>query len=332
MLLNGIIVAMTRRIDISWKTIIFISVFLLSIWIIYQILALILLLLVAIIFMSALSPAVNLLTSKLKLPKALAVLLIYILIIVIVVSTFTVAFTPLIEQTTHLLATLPSVISNLIKVSNIDSSVFPTELTNFSRNIVPVTLKIFDTLVAAVLILVLTFYLILERVNLENRLAGLFGDKEKRIRELLADIEYKLGAWLRGQIILSLLVGASVFLGLTVLQIPFALPLAIIAALFEVIPMIGPILSAIPAIILALAISPVLAGGVAALYFVIQQLESHLIIPQVMKKAVGLNPLIVILAISVGGRLLGIGGALLAVPIAVVVQVIISDILRARED
>src|SRR5258708_5843671 len=94
---------------------------------------------------------------------------------------------------------------------------------------------------------------------------------------------------------------------------------------------ICPIISAIPAVLVAYLTSPVLALMVTAAFFVIQQLENHVIVPQVMKKAVGLNPLIVILAVAIGGKLLGISGALLAVPIAVVIQILTGDVLKGQE-
>ena len=135
---------------------------------------------------------------------------------------------------------------------------------------------------------------------------------------------------MRGQLILSLLIGTTTFIGLTLLGVEYALPLAIIAGLLEVVPVIGPIISGIPAVLVALTVSPLLAVLVGGLYLAIQQVESHVIVPQVMKRAVGLNPLLVILAVSVGTRLLGISGALLAVPIAVVIQVVAKEILQTE--
>jgi len=131
---------------------------------------------------------------------------------------------------------------------------------------------------------------------------------------------------------LSVIIAAVVYVVLLVLGIPYALPLAILAGLLEVVPVIGPIISAIPAVIVAYFVSPFLAGVVVAAFFIIQQLENHFIVPQVMKKAVGLNPLIVILAVAVGGKLLGIAGALLAVPIVVVLQTVISESLKEEGD
>ena len=130
---------------------------------------------------------------------------------------------------------------------------------------------------------------------------------------------------------MSVIIGLLSYIGLTVLGIPYALPLSLIAGVLEVIPVIGPIISAIPAILIAVVFSPFLGLGVAALYFVIQQLENHLIVPQVMKRAVGLNPLVVILAIAIGSKLLGLAGALLAVTLAVVGQIIVTEIIEERK-
>lgn len=321
---------MVRRIDISWKTIVFITVFLLSLWILYQIIDLILLLFVALILMSALAPIVAFL-EKIKIPKALSIIIVYTLVFGILGGILTISFTPLIDQTATLIQVLPSAVVEILSVSQVDAGFLQKELTGLTGNIFSLTKTLFNNLIAIILLLVLSFYLLLERENLEKRASSLFIGNEERVRKLLIEVEEKLGMWLRGQIILSIVIGVLAYLGLTILQIPYALPLAIWAGLLEVIPVIGPIISAIPVILLALTISPLLAAGSAAMYFVIQQLENHLIVPQIMGKAVGLNPLIVILAIAVGGRLLGVGGALLAVPIVVVVQIILAEVISGRK-
>lgn len=320
---------MNRRIDISWKTIVFITLFLLGIWITYQIIDLILLLFVALILMSALSPLVSLL-SKFKIPKALSILLIYILIFGILGMIITLALTPLVVQTNNLATSLPNVFNNILRVGHVDQTFIQKEINNFSDNIFVFTTTVFSHIITIILILVITFYLLLDKENLEKRTASLFIGKEERVRKIIVEVEEKLGSWLRGQLLLSLIIGVVSYIGLTFLQIPYAFPLAIWSGLLEVLPVIGPIISSIPAILLALTISPVLGGGVAAMYFVIQQLESHFVVPQVMKKAVGLNPLVVILAIAVGSRLLGVGGAFLAVPIVVVAQILVIDILKEK--
>lgn len=320
---------MPRKIDISHRTIIFIAVFITSIWLLFLIKDLLLLLFVALILMSAIAPLVTFF-SKFKIPKPLGILITYIIVIVFLAGALALLLPPLIEQSIKLSNVLPTLIGKS-DFLQFDQTWIQSELTSLSRNLFSITLTVFDHLLTLIFLLVITFYLLLEREELESHAAHLFRGREERIKGLIIKIEEKLGAWLRGQLFLSIIIGGITFLGLTILNIPYALPLAILAGVMEVVPVIGPIISAIPAVAIALTISPVLAGGVGAMFFVIQQLENNLIVPQVMKRAVGLNPLVVILAISIGGRLLGVAGALLAVPITVVIQIIVTEILEEQK-
>lgn len=315
------------QIDISYQTILFIAGFLILLWIIYLIIDIILLLFVAFILVSALSPIVDKLTSW-KLPRPLAIIVVFVVLISTIIGLLTLGITPLVSQTSNLFQALGEVISNLIKSNYVDQSVIRDELSTLSHQIVGFSLSLVENLVAYVSVVVITFYMLLDKPKFEGMLTSFFVNRQEKIKRLLNKIEYKLGAWLRGQLILSLTVGLLVYIGLTLINMEFALPLAILAALLEAVPVIGPIISAIPAILLALTVSPFLAAIVGGLYLAIQQLEGHIIVPQVMKRAVGLNPILVILAVAVGGRLLGIGGAFLAVPIAVVIQVILEETLH----
>lgn len=321
---------MPHKIDISHRTIIFITVFLLSVWLIYLMRDLLLLLFVAIIFTSALSPAVNFFV-KLKLPRALGIVVTYIILFTAVGLMFASILPPLVEETGRLAAALPSMLTEKFNLTQSDKAIYQTELANLSKNIYTLVLDLFSNLLTIILLLVITFYLLLEKEALQERAAKLFINREARVRNLFIKIEDKLGAWLRGQLLLSVIIGTAVYIGLIILNIPYALALAILAGLLEVVPVIGPIISALPAVALAATISPLLAGGVAAMYFIVQQLENHVIVPQVMKRAVGLNPLVVILAIAVGGRLLGIVGGILAVPITVILQIIVTDFLKEQK-
>jgi predicted PurR-regulated permease PerM len=319
---------MHRRIDISHKTIFFIATFLLGLWALYQIIDVIVLLFIAIILMAGLSPLVKYLSTW-KLPKTLSIGIAYLCIIAVIAGLISLIVTPLIDQTTKLIQTLPQT-AQAILPPFLDPSIFQRELSNVASNALSFSLIIFNNFLAIISVLVLTFYLLLERDKLDGRIAQLFVGSEEQVKKTVRRIEEKLGAWLRGQLALSLIIGTLAYVLLLALQIPYALPLAILAGLFEIVPVIGPIISAIPAILVALTLSPLSAGFVALGYFVIQQLENSFIVPQVMKKAVGLNPLIVILAVSIGGKLLGISGALLAVPITVVIQILIEDLFNAK--
>jgi predicted PurR-regulated permease PerM len=141
------------------------------------------------------------------------------------------------------------------------------------------------------------------------------------------DVEQTLGAYVRGQVILMAIIGIISFLGLWALSIPYALALGAIAGLMEVIPVLGPILGAIPAIMVAFTISPALALIVALFYLVVQQLEGNVLVPKVMQDNVGLNPLLVILTLTAGAALYGIVGAIVAIPLAGALQVFVKRLL-----
>lgn len=323
---------MMRKIDISHKTIFFIAGFIGALWVIYQIKDVILLLFVAIILMSALSPFVEKL-MKWKFPKGVAIGLIYLVIVLVIGSLLYLIVTPLIEQTSSLTTSLPHTIEKLMPPGTFNRNIVEQKITDIFGNALGVTVTIFSNVIAIVSVAVLTFYLLLDKDRFENLLSQAFVNNQPRAKKLIKRIEDILGAWLRGQAILSLVIGVFSYILLFLLNIPFAMPLAILAGILEVVPVIGPIISAVPPIIIAYVSfpSPAVALFVGLGYLVIQQLESHIIVPQVMKRAVGLNPLVVILAIAVGGRLLGISGALLAVPITVVGQIIVEEIINSKD-
>lgn len=322
---------MTRRIDISYRTIVFIAAFIISLWILFLIKDILLLLFISFILMSTLHPLVNRMT-KWRVPKPLAIFLSLFSVIGIIVGVVVYGFAPFIAETSTLIQRLIDASSSLFQFNLVDQSVIQNQISNISGNAIQFTLNIFENFIRLMSVLVITFYLLLDKEKIESRVAILFGENQKRVKDLIDAIEYKLGAWLRGQVILSVIVAVAVYIGLTLLGVEFALPLAIIAGLFEIVPIIGPIIAGIPAALIALSVSPLLAIFVVVLYIVIQQLEGNVVVPQVMKRAVGLNPLFVIIAITIGGRLLGIVGALLAVPIAVVIQIILPEIITQRDN
>lgn len=281
--------------------------------------------------MSALSPLVDYMTSR-KIPKGLAIAVSYLIIVAVVGLLVTLIVTPLTNQTTNLVFNLPQTIEKLSPSLGLDRELIQREITNISQHAVTFTLTIFSNFLTLISVAVLTFYLMLDRDRLYRLLTSLSPRQKEKTQKLIQKIESKLGGWLRGQITLSFVIGLMSYILLFVFNVPYALPLAILAGIMEVIPVIGPIISAIPAILIAYVSSPALALFIGLGYFAIQQAENHFIVPQVMKRAVGLNPLIVILAIAVGGRLLGVAGGLLAVPITVVLQILLEEYLEVDLD
>lgn len=318
------------KIEISHRTVIFTVLFLLLLWITYQLRGVILLVFISVILMSALNPGVDWLEKR-RLPRGLAILIFYLLTIGFVSGVVAALIPPLVEQTGKLVAATPKLLANL-RFLNLDTSALIQQLSSLPANVLRLAVSAVNNVIVVFTLLVFTFYLLLERKNLKNHLTVAFGsDGEAKAETFIDEIELQLGRWIRGQLFSMTLVGVLCYVGLQLLGVQFALPLAILAGLFEIVPNMGPIVSMIPALILALATGPALALGVAALYFAVQQLQAQVITPNVMKQAIGFNPLITMLALMAGFTLGGLGGAILALPIALVSRVILEAIQTAKK-
>ncbi len=318
---------MTSKIEISHRTIIFTVIFLLALWVLFQIRDILFLVFIAFILMTALRPLVDWLEWA-KLPRVIAILFIYTIVFGFFGISVAGTIPSLVIQSTKFVAELPNFLEKVLPYWNIDARSMSQQIAPISENIVKLTVGIFSNLLTTLTVLVFTFYFLLERKKLESLLTATMGeDAGDRVIDSLKNVESRLGAWVNGQLLLMALIGVSVYTGLTLLHVEFALPLAIIAGVLEIVPMIGPIASAVPAVLVAITISPFLALSVVALYFIIQQVENNIFVPLILRKSVGLSPIVTIFALMVGGRLAGIVGAILAVPIVLVLQVILRAFL-----
>lgn len=196
--------------------------------------------------------------------------------------------------------------------------------------VVFVTVTVFEAIFGVFTVFVIAYFWLSERLILRRFVLRSVNEEHRaRVLSIWEDVEAKLGAWVRGQLLLMLIVGAAQGLGYAVLGLPFALLLAVFAGLAEAIPMVGPYLGTIPAILIALAISPHLALILAGYTVVLHLVESNVLVPRIMEKAVGLTPLTVVLALLAGSALGGLIGALLAIPIAAAVQAAIVNLINA---
>ena len=150
-----------------------------------------------------------------------------------------------------------------------------------------------------------------------------------RVSGLVAE---KISAWLGGQMLLGLIIGTTSAIGYFLMGVPYFFVLAVIAGIGEMIPMVGPLLSAIPAVLVALTVSPGLALGVAGYCLALQFIENNFLVPKVMGQTVGLSAVTVIMSLSIGSELLGFVGALLAVPTAAIIQVLFEELYLAEKD
>ena len=280
-----------------------------------------------------------------RLPRWLAILTVYLVIVAMLTIAGFLVIPPLVRQAQELWTALPDMFDRaqafFLERGWIDR---PITLEEAVRS-APVTPgravgtvatavgRIFSGILAFITLLILTFYLLVDSASLFVGFARLFPrEMRPRILDVANKISTKVSAWLSGQLMLAAVIGASAALGLWLLHVPYFYVLALIAAIGETIPIVGPILSAVPAILVALTVSPQTALFVTLFWIAQQQLENHLLVPKIMQRQVGVNPVFVIVALVLGGALLGPLGALLAVPTAAIVQVIVQEVLEAADN
>lgn len=310
----------------------------------------VLVLLTAVVIASAIEPA-TLWFLRHKIPRVLAVIFIYVFASSLIIGVLYVFVPPLLDEVSGFLASLPEYTQTLTNeaeggasgtktfVEGLTSELSVRDaivgaqnvLSNISSNLFQTVNIIFGGLFSFILILVLSFYLAVRDRGIEEFLAIITPVKhEKYINSLWKRSQTKIGRWMQGQLLLGLIVGVLVYLGLTILGVEYALLLAIIAALFELIPLFGPILAAIPAVLIAFLDSFSLGFMVLGLYTIIQQFENHLIYPLVVRKVVGVSPIVVILSLIIGAKLAGFLGLVLAVPVAAAIMEFIDDIEKEK--
>lgn len=321
---------MTSKIEISPRTIFFILILLAGLWLVFFIRDILFLLFISFILMSAMRPLVDRL-ERYKIHRAIGTLLVYGVVLGGLTAIFAGAIPSLVNQSTRLLQELPTYVLRVAPSWNIDTREITQQLSPIGENLVKVTVGIFSNIVSTITVLVFTFYFLLERRHLEQFLVDTLGQETgKRTADIVRLVEKSLGSWLLGELTLMGCVGLLSYLGLSLLRIDFVLPLAILAGLLEIVPMIGPIVAAVPAVLVALTVSPFLALATVALYFVVQQVENNIFVPIIMKRAVDLPPVITILSLMVGGRLAGITGAVLAIPTVVMLRVVLTELLSKK--
>jgi predicted PurR-regulated permease PerM len=318
---------MVRKVEISHKTIIFSVAFILFLMFIYVIRDIILALFVSLLIMAVLNPWVTRL-SKHNIPRALSVILVY-LILLAMVSVSAAAIIPsLITQTTNFINNLPRTMGSLGISSVVSDQIIQqliTQLGSLPARVAQVVISLFSNVLGVVTVLVFAFYLLVDRETLDEQLTSMFEQKQsKQISGFIDELEVRLGKWARAQLGLMLTVGTANYIGLVLLGIPFALPLGILAGLFEIIPYIGPVLAAVPSVAIGFGISPFIGFAAAALAFLVQQLENYVLVPKFMEKSAGVNPIVTLLSLAIGLRLAGVVGMIISVPVFIAAQTVVK--------
>jgi predicted PurR-regulated permease PerM len=294
-----------------------------------------------------LSPVVNAIERKRlmrqQVPRWAAILVIYLCIVGAIVGVAILVIPPIVMQARELAMTLPRLLHQgqqwlithglLTREISAQEAVQQTATSSGAQDTVGLVVGAISGFVGGVFgvitILVLALYLLVDSTGLVNVFVRLFPrEKRAQVDDACRRLTGKVSAWLGGQLLLGGIIGSTAALGLWFMGVPFFYVLALIAGVGEMIPIVGPILSAVPAIAVALSVKPTLALGVIAFFFAQQQLENHILVPRIMQRQVGISAVFVIIALLIGGSLLGIIGAILAVPTAAILQVLFEELMN----
>ncbi len=325
----------------------------LALWLIVFLKSLVLIILTAIVLASAIEPGVRFFVRRYRFSRALAVALIYVVVLGILFSIAYLFIPPLVQEARGFLTLIPQYVSafniqTYLPVSlealahqsaastlSLTNSLFGLEtlFTQTSSGAFHAISVIFGGVVSFVLIIVLSFYFAVAETGVDDFISVVVPvEHQEYAIGLWKRSHHKIGLWMQGQLMLSLIMGIFAFLWLTIVGVPYAFIIAVVAAFAELVPIFGPLISGVVAVIVAVTSGGLSMGLLAGGGFVIlHQLESHLIYPLVVKKVVGVPPILVILALIVGGQIAGFLGIVLSVPIAAALQELVSDIQKAKK-
>jgi predicted PurR-regulated permease PerM len=323
-------------------------------YILYILLDLVLIVLTAVVLASAIEPATKWF-ARYKIPRIPAVIIVYAIMAISVIGIFYFFIPPLLDEASKLSAVLPKYMETIMVPETVKGNFFGAEkivgdltrtisfgdiilqaknaVSGLSGGVFGAINMVFGGAFSFIMIIVISFYLAVQENGISNFLKLVTPIRQQKyVIDLWKRSQIKIGRWMQGQLLLGLIIGILVYLGLTILKVPYALLLAILAAVFELIPIFGPILAAIPAIILGFVDGGLTMGAlITGFYIIIQQFENHLIYPLVVRKVLGVPPLLVILALIIGGKLAGFLGILLSVPAAAALIEFTNDIAREKK-
>lgn len=332
---------MNFQLDYSTKVILRVVGVLLALAFLWVVRDIVVILLLSLVLASAMEPMVDYL-NRWKIPRFVSVLGAYIVVLGIISGVVALMAPLVIEQAKLLGDNLPQYAADVqSRYPTISAFFGGADLTSIAHSFLSGgegssalfsrTVGLFNGLFAVITVLVVSFYLVAADRGMKHFIHDLVPTThQKVVMSLIEKVQRKMGLWVVGQLILSVFIFALTYIGLSILGVKYALFLALLAGLLEVVPYVGPFLSAVPAVFFALIQSPALVIGVIILYIVIQKTEGYILVPKVMEKTVGTSPLVVLLALLVGFKLAGILGLLLAVPLAGAITVVIHELFSEK--
>jgi len=322
---------------ISIRTIIFTFLLILGGYIIYRLGPIIGILLVSLLIVFAVEPLIKYIMRGVilnrRISRGIAVIVVYVILLFLLAGVVSIGLPPFVVEAQRLLKSLISIIQAFQFGEGISINIpdILPEASKLSGGVLSATLSIFSNIATFFSIFIMSLYMSLDWVNLKMRFAGMFPDKyQEMVADTLDEIETSIGHWVKGEFILMFVVGFLSLIGLLALDVNYPFALALISGLLEVVPMLGPILSAVLAALIGFADEPIKGIGVVVMYTVIQQFENNILVPKVMQKVSGFSPLIILLALLIGSEFFGITGAILSVPSTMILMILLRRYLRAQ--
>ncbi len=324
---------MDKQIVISVKTILISLVFILCFYVLYELRGILGILYVSVLLVISMENVVRyfmqLTVFNRPLSRTASVLISYALFLMVLLLVLVTAIPMVIRESQRLVETFSFFFVNLeINDQNIFESLEFLEVLADMVHGGTITLLLRESVAAVskfLTVIVLSIYMSLDWENLKNRFVSLFSSgSDMKAQDLIRVIEIRVGSWIKGQLTVMLAVGVLCFLSLTLLGVNYALALGFISAVFEIVPILGPIFASVVATAVGFSQSPTRGLLVLLFYIVIQQVESNYITPQVMKKHSGYSSLVILIALLIGHNFFGITGAILAIPTTMIAGILIE--------
>ena len=331
-----------QTLDISTSSILRVFFVLLLVGFVFAIWQILASIFLAIVVAAALEPAVHGL-QKIKIPRLLGAVIVYTATCVVLAGVFYAVIPALAAEVRQLSLDLPARYAEFVE--NVEqffgaesgelnvqgqirelSGSLQESLSGGLSNIFSFTFNVFGGVTSFLFVFIVSFYLVLQRNGLEHFLRSFLpAAHQEYVISVWTRVQQKLGRWFQGQLLLALFVGALMFLVLWLMGVKYALTIALMAGVLELIPVIGPITVGFVALALVSFQSPLLALGAILAYLVIQQTQQYLLAPLVISKTVGVNPIVLIIALLVAVKIIGFWGVLLAVPLSITLSEVVRD-------
>ncbi len=315
-----------RRIifDLSVASIFWVLFSLAVVFSIVQLLDIIALVFSSILITLAICPLVDWF-EKHKIKRGISAIVILLTFFGLIITLAVSVAAPLFNQTEQFIQKIPALVE-MVSPIKFDVNSFSTQLFQVPNQVFKIAIGTFSGFLTVFATIVLSYYMIMEMHKLKDYFTFWWGEKGSRYYQITEKLEIEIGHWIRGEVLLMIIVGVLSYLGYVIIGLPYAIALGVIAGLLELVPNVGPTIATIPAVLVGFSMSPGVGIGALVVAIIVQQLENNLIVPKIMQKATGLNPIVTLLAIMIGLKLGGPLLAVLSLPVVLSARVILGHV------